>query len=130
MATEPIPRSTKVEDEARIVIHTVCRDLLRILSRREKISMGKIVWNALSQYWLQQGYDPRLLFHVMDPQCSECGRNYNNPTEQHREALVERLSGKEWKEYEKNFIEEQNEMERLANEAGLEHPGDCQQMRA
>lgn len=122
--TTPKPHRIDVKDERRIVIHTVCRDLLKVLSRRQKLPMGKIVWNALAEHWINCGYDSRLMFHIMDPPCPTCGHTINNPQEKDREQLVERLSGDGWKEYEKEFIAQQDEYERLANEYDLEHPND------
>lgn len=122
MTDIPPAADTGTKDERRIVIHTVCRDLLRVLARRQGMSMGKVVWTALTNHWLQSGYDSRLLFHIMDPPCPTCGHKINLPSEKQREELVERLCGEHWQEYEKKYIAEQKEMAQMADEAGLEHP--------
>lgn len=116
---------TRFEDESRIVIHSVCRDLLKIMARRKNQKMSHIVWQALTEHWLTSGYDPRLMFKVMDPPCFECGHQLHNPTEQDRQRLVEHLSGDGWEEREREYIAEQEKWDRLANEHGIEHPGDC-----
>ena len=120
MVGKPIAKETKVKDEKRIVIHTVCRDLLRVIAKRQDISMGKVVWNALAEHWLNQGYDAGMLFQILDPPCPTCGFQLNNPSEADRERLVEQLSSDGWEEYEANHRREQKEMDKIGAELGLD----------
>lgn len=63
----PTARKVTPDNETRIVIHTVVRDLLRVLAKRRGITMNRVVWEALQQYWFSNGYDEQELFQIVEP---------------------------------------------------------------
>ena len=92
------PRNPKVnrisqKDERRLVIHVVVRDLLRIMSKRLNQPMGKIVWDAVSDYWLSRGYDISEKDLILNQtSCPTCGMSSHNTIGPDREKLIEDLS--------------------------------------
>ena len=104
MVGKPIAKETKVKDEKRIVIHTVARDLLRVIAKRQDISMGKVVWNALAEHWINRGYNTDMLRQILDPPCPTCGNQHNNQSEAERQRLVEKLTSNDWRIHEDKYL--------------------------
>lgn len=104
MVGKPVALETTVKDETRVVIHTCLRDLLRIIAKRERTRMGKIIWNALAEYWINRGYNADMLRQILDPPCPSCGNQHNNHSEAERERLVQKLTSNEWRMHEEQYL--------------------------
>ena len=64
----PLARRVFKEEESRVVVHTVVRDLIRVLSKRKGLAMNRVVWEALQQYWLSNGYTRAELINITEPE--------------------------------------------------------------
>lgn len=125
-ATPRNPKHSRVspEDETRIAIHTVARDLIRILAKRRKLPMNRVVWEALQCYWVWNDYDPAEMYLVLNPPpCQTCGVR-KHLSHEDREELIRELTRPGWEERAKHSNTDRERWNELADQMGLTHK-DC-----